>query len=641
MFKSQSRKSPHGFSLSHLLNFSLVFLLSTFILGCGDDDDDPSTPPPAEISVTSVTISMINPLKGSTQYLMHKGMSTQYQAIAHFSDGTTLDVTKDQAAWVSTHPENVSIDTCGLTTAVKIGPSDISAEYESIRSNLFNVTVDEAAVDKIVVSADSYETVATLKQQFTAELHFTDATSQTVTNGVTWIISNDVVATINEDGIASAHSKGVVQITASIDTVTSAAVDFTVHAIEIDAVTIITTESGPIAAGLSRTYTALVHLSNGKDLDITNAAQWNSSNEAFASIVKGVATSHAMGSVQISAEIFSSTSQELTLEVSDAEVTSIAITSSNGNEVPAGLSSQFTAEATYTTGETKPINNADLYWTSSDNETLTVDSNGFMKALKLDSATVQASFKEINTSQEITVTNAIVESMVITADTDTVIPEGFTYVQAIATMSNSATQTMTSQVAWSSSIDGIVSLSAVDWQNEKVTGLVDGSTVITASIDGVTASLTLHVDNARELDLNAACTDAIVNITGYAMTCPATLIEANAMHLPSQGSDSYNITRFTYQGALNYCEALVVGGRDDWALPPVERLRTLLIESDQDVKATHGWPESVDRYRTISTDTGIGNQHYLYDIVTGERIYFAGSDSGPNGTVSCAAPLNL
>ncbi len=70
-------------------------------------------------TLTSLTISPLN-------QVVIEGSTVQYSATAHYSDGSTVDVTK-LATWISSAPATVNINNQGLATAHKSGPVLISA----------------------------------------------------------------------------------------------------------------------------------------------------------------------------------------------------------------------------------------------------------------------------------------------------------------------------------------------------------------------------------------------------------------------------------------------------------------------------------------------------------------------------------
>lgn len=79
----------------------------------------------AKLTVSPAVAVVLNVTPATTSLLL--GSSSQFQAIATFSDGTTQDLTAT-ATWTSKQPGVVSVSATGLATTVHVGTAEILAE---------------------------------------------------------------------------------------------------------------------------------------------------------------------------------------------------------------------------------------------------------------------------------------------------------------------------------------------------------------------------------------------------------------------------------------------------------------------------------------------------------------------------------
>jgi uncharacterized protein YjdB len=59
------------------------------------------------------------------------GTAFQFQAMVHYADGTSKDVTGDSVTvWNTSDPEIATVSASGMVSAIKVGLVDISADYK-------------------------------------------------------------------------------------------------------------------------------------------------------------------------------------------------------------------------------------------------------------------------------------------------------------------------------------------------------------------------------------------------------------------------------------------------------------------------------------------------------------------------------
>ncbi len=131
----------------------------------------------------------------------------QLKATGLFSDGSRRDMTAE-SVWVSSKPDVVRIDSFGRASAVKEGQATVTATANQT-STAATITVGNAAL--VSTSLAPSPSVVSLGEsaQLTAVGKFTDDTSRSLPNGVTWSSSNPEVGDrkFDRDCTAKAHRR--------------------------------------------------------------------------------------------------------------------------------------------------------------------------------------------------------------------------------------------------------------------------------------------------------------------------------------------------------------------------------------------------------------------------------------------------
>ena len=147
-------------------------------------------------------------------------------------------------------------------------------------------------------------------QQFTATGHYSDNSTQNLTNSVTWNSSNAAVATISNsagsEGLATGVGIGAATITAASGSVTGSAA-LTVTATALISISI-APSSPSIAQGTTLQFTATGSYSDGSIQILTSSVTWSSSNLTVATISnsagsQGLATALGTGQTTVTAAL--------------------------------------------------------------------------------------------------------------------------------------------------------------------------------------------------------------------------------------------------------------------------------------------------------------------------------------------------
>jgi hypothetical protein len=140
------------------------------------------------------------------------GGTTQLSVIANSSDGSHVDVTA-LAGYSSSNPLLVSVSANGLVSGLLAGLSDITATYQGVSAQV-HITV-KAPISLLNVTLSGATDVKLLQSiQLTATAHFSDGTTQNVTNLASWNCSNTLLGQL-VNGLLTALGLGDVTVSAT------------------------------------------------------------------------------------------------------------------------------------------------------------------------------------------------------------------------------------------------------------------------------------------------------------------------------------------------------------------------------------------------------------------------------------------
>lgn len=166
--------------------------------------------------------------------------------------------------------------------------------------------------------------------------------------------------------------------------------------------------------------------------------------------------------------------------------------------LPAGYPQQYVVSAIYSDGSKQQLPASELAWFSS-NATAAAMSTlipGTANTLSPGETTISATLDGISASTTLHVTAAVLVSIEVTA-TGTSVPAGISQpFQATGIYSDGSHHDLTSAVTWTSSASGIAGVSNGAGSNGVVTAAATGSTVISATLSGVSGSAPLTVTPA-------------------------------------------------------------------------------------------------------------------------------------------------
>lgn len=424
--------------------------------------------------VTGVTLS-------PESVSLPKGTSVLVKATAEYSDGTSHPVGSG-AVW-STDTPGVATVSGGEVRGVNTGKAIVTLALDDF-SDTVEVTVTDAVPTGLTVSAAVPSAPKGVGVQFSAQMSYSDGTSAPADN-VTWKSLTPSTASVDASGQALGLAQGAATIQgSSAGFAASASFDVTPATISQ---LVVSPESNSTPVGLTVTFLATAVLTDGSTTPAANVS-WTSSDPLVASITGGQAKGIKSGNVTITATVNGVYSDTATLEVTQAVVSSVAISPTTPS-IPLGTGAQFTATATYTDGSTKGV--AATFSSDATNVLVINTTSGAATSKAVGTANVTATFGGKSGTTLATVTDAVVTAVTISPDPASV-PVGQTVtLVAKADYSDGHTVDVTKDASWASQAADKASV-----QGGVVTGKATGDAPITATYKGQVGSLTVKVTSA-------------------------------------------------------------------------------------------------------------------------------------------------
>jgi hypothetical protein len=475
-----------------------------FVLpGCGNDTP---THPDTFTPLTSISIE-------ARLIKLAQGTSTQLIAKGNYSGIFTRDITS-QVTWKSNQPGVADFPfpaSSGRVKGLTPGDATVTATLAGVEANPVTLSVTTATLTALSIAPQLPSLPLGLSQFFTTLGAFSDTTEQDLTFDAVWESADVTVATVSNEaatkGEAIARKLGTTVIAA-----TFAGVSASTTLIVTGPIPVAIVVKSAIAAQLTLAtlpFTATGTYSDGSSRDITANVTWASSNAAVASIAaNGTVKTLAPGRTVISAKL-DSVEGTANFKVTGGNLQTIALTLAqavNGVLIK-GTSSRITARGTFDNNTSRDITGA---------VTMAVDStNASVTPISGNLAWVQAVEGTLTTPAKISASSGSVVSPVssLTITAPTLNGNGLTIPEQALILSNgtsrrfsltglfsvASTQDLALDADWSSANLAVATVGNVGLHKGQVKALTAGTTVITATYGGQTATTTVTVA-ARTLD---------------------------------------------------------------------------------------------------------------------------------------------
>jgi uncharacterized protein YjdB len=476
------------------------------------------------VTPTTATITV-----GDTQAFTVRGV---------YANGTTAALTG--ANWSSSSAGVATITAGGgpgggaTARGVAAGTTTISATYTSGSSSFTDSASLTVTAPKKLTGIRLSPASATIRvngtQAYTVDGDYSDGTTAAIAGGVTLTTSNGTVAAVVGGGrggfgglMVTGMGEGTATVTATYaangQTFTDQAT-ITVQAPKQVGL-YITPATASVRVGGTQQFAAMATWDDGTSTDVTGATSWTTSDGKVATITSvggrgggggggGLATGVAAGTVTINASSAGFT-DKATLTVTAPVLKLIVVTPATPT-IQVNLTQNFVATAVYDDGTSATVT-ASATWNSSD-ETVAVMSVGGggrggvpgggvvggaqATALAVGSATINASYSEngvtLTGKAVLTVTDPPLLSLEITPTNPTVsLASQYQTFVATAIYADYSTRNVTASATWSSLNGATAVISISGGTTGRATLLAAGTTTITASYGGMSASTTLTV----------------------------------------------------------------------------------------------------------------------------------------------------
>jgi trimeric autotransporter adhesin len=246
--------------------------------------------------LSQLMMIMISP-DGST---LLKGQTQQFSAVGMFDDNSTEDL-DGQVVWSSGAASVASVSQSGKATGVSPGAATIIANFGGVTGSTV-LTVQPAVLQAIVVVPGGASIPKGETQQLTAIGVFSDQSTQTLTNQVTWISSNLSVASVSPTGLATGLNTGSSALSARLGAVSGTTV-LSVAPAALLAISV-TSDALSVPSGGRVQFKASGVFSDQSTADLTPFVSWSSANPGVVAVsATGLATGLNTGSAAVVASL--------------------------------------------------------------------------------------------------------------------------------------------------------------------------------------------------------------------------------------------------------------------------------------------------------------------------------------------------
>ena len=433
------------------------------------------------------------------------GMTQRYRAFAVLSNGLQYDIT-NKLTW---SVDDINIATLSVTdeqviaTALTVGSAIISATYNG-HTITANLDVINEVPDTLIIAPISEIIPVGTTQQYNAFLTTQSGVVVDVTENVRWSITGSNIASIDDQAVVSALSVGTSALNATliqIGTSLNATATINVSSGTLNKLTISPVD-GQFAVGRAGVYRAYAYYSDGNVVDVTRSTQWEIADNTIGHIVPagifaGDAIALSPGTTTIQAS-FSGSVVTTNVEVTDAVIKSISISPVDATSAQ-GIAVNYQAFGLYSGGSKRDITQL-VDWSSSDVYVANIESMssnaGTAHTLSVGTTTISAGFDGLTQTTALTVTNASITEIIISPQ-DVEIPVGFTgKFTATAYFSDKSSQDVTRIANWivdDYSIAAVIPAGETAGQGR---ALAQGSTILTVTVDGLSAQTNITVTSA-------------------------------------------------------------------------------------------------------------------------------------------------
>ena len=367
-----------------------------FLAACGSHGPQQSPQPfLSSISLASQTCS-VDP-NDAHACSVPWGLAVQFVASGNYTDSTSKDLT-NSVAWTSSDTSTATVTPSGFVSPQQKDKAAVDTATMGTVSNYFKVTVTDAVVASIVVTAPANTVNSGQTVPLTATGTYTDHTSGNITGNVIWGSSNTAIATVNGSGVVTGRGPGQVTITATSGKV-SATFQLTVLA-----VITVSAQVNEVFPSLTLPLTATSPDGFGNSINITNLVTWTSSDTTIATVSSSSSSSGVVTGVKVGHATITAASGTITgtFQVTVVDPQTFLIISPAPQQIVLGKRQPATVSS-FSGGDVTST----ATWSSSDPSIATVESgggrSGLVTARASGSATLTATLGSLQGTASVTV----------------------------------------------------------------------------------------------------------------------------------------------------------------------------------------------------------------------------------------------
>lgn len=419
------------------------------------------------------------------------GAPVNFTATGSFSDGSTRDVTAE-ATWSSSDPAVASVSAAGIALALQPGTTSVSAGV-GVLSATATLTVTPASLTSLALSPAVASVPAGATQAFTAQAAFSDGSSRDVTASVSWSVSLPAVAAVTSPGLVRGLAVGTATVSTSMLGLEASATLTVTDAVLVSLA--IAPDVAVTPVGVPVAFTATGAYSDGSSRDVTRQASWSAADASIATLSpSGVATPLRAGSTTVGASLDGAVATS-TLTVQPVALLDLVVTPSSVT-LPAGLQQSVTVIGTFSDTSTQDVT-AQVSWTSSDASVASASAGGVVTGVAPGAAQLTAAFMGREARCDVTVTAALLTGLSLTPASATVAAGYTVQLAASGTFSDGSTRDVTGQARWTSGNAAVATVATGPGPAGQVRAVAPGTTLVTASLAGVSASAPVAVTEAQ------------------------------------------------------------------------------------------------------------------------------------------------
>ncbi len=480
------------------------------------------------LEITDAALSSIEVSPYQPSLALSLTPEVQFSATGVYSDGLTVDLTP-YVTWSSSAVSVALIgnayEDAGRATSVSAGTTEITASFNQI-SGTSSLTFNSDTLSSLGLTPSFSDVAAQSAVRFKAMGILASGKKQDLTESSLWSSATPATATVSNfrgyrgevTGLAAGTSvlsaalgatSGSATVKVGTQSLSSIAIEPALSALQVGS-TFYLKGVGIYFDGVS-SYT---------HQEITSSLSWTSSDSTIATVCnaapcQGAVTAVAPGTVVITAagaNTLKTISLTLTVLPTTAQLVDLSVTP-NDRKLTTGSVQQLRAYGTYLDGTAryKLEVTERVEWSSSDKTILHVSNQGGHKGkltyLGAGAVSIQAISQGVSAKSNFTVSSSGYSLTSLTVDTPSSLmsEKGLMPLKAIGIYSNGSDSyavDMTPAVNWSSSSAATARVSNAVGREGLVTGVLAGTSTMTATSGTVTGTATVTVKSAASYAYN-------------------------------------------------------------------------------------------------------------------------------------------